>query len=99
MESEGFKLFTVVLLPDSRGKFPTAIFKTMQFPKGRRIERFGELYEIDWFDYIRGKRKAPFETGKVTFYNLFKNVWESSEHVSSPDTLEIPMGEDEVSYV
>jgi len=73
--------------------------KTMKFPKGRRIEQFGELYEIDWFDYIRGKREAPFETGKVTYYNLFKNVWESSEHVSSPDTIELQMGEDEVTYV
>ena len=28
MESEGFKLFTVVLLPGSKGKFPTAIYRS-----------------------------------------------------------------------
>lgn len=39
--------------------------KTMKFPKGRRIERFGELYEIDWFDYIRGNEKLPLKQERL----------------------------------
>ncbi len=32
-------------------------------------------YATEWFDFARGKGKAPFVTGKVTYYKLFGNAW------------------------
>jgi len=70
------------------------------FPNGKRVEKFGEFYEIEWFDYIRGKSvKAPFETGKITYYNLFENRWKTDGFYTTDDTVEIRLGNSEVSYV
>ena len=70
------------------------------FPKGSRVENFGELYEIEWFDYIRGKREtSPFELGAVTYYNLFKNCWETDKKFNGDNIMEITLGKEEVSYV
>lgn len=72
----------------------------MVFPEGKRMEKFGKMYEIEWFDYIRGKnKKSPFETGKVTYYTLFENKWETDGFLTSPAAMEIKLGDDEVSYV
>ena len=72
----------------------------MVFPEGKRCEKFGEWYEIDWLDYIRQKNaKPPFEMGKITYYKLFENDWKTDEFYTSDDTLEIKLGTDEVSYV
>ena len=70
------------------------------FPKGKRCEEFGDLYEIKWFDFIRGENpKSPFKQGAVTYYNLFKNCWQTDEFFTSSDTVRILMGDNEVSYV
>ncbi len=72
----------------------------IMFPNGKRVEQFGEFYEIEWFDYIRGKNaRSPFATGKITYYNLFKNEWETDRFVVSSDTTKIKLGNSEVSYV
>lgn len=74
--------------------------KSIVFPKGKRFEQFGDLYEIEWFNYIRGKNaNSPFDTGKITYYNLFKNCWETDEFLCSEDVMKIALGEDEISYV
>lgn len=69
------------------------------FPNGMRTEQFGKLYEIEWFDFIRGKSKSPFETGKITYYNLFKNCWQTEQDLNSTNCMNIPLGDGEVSYV
>lgn len=77
-----------------------SVENSIAFPKGKRSEQFGESYEIDWFDFVRGKtRQSPFETGSITYYNLFKNAWETEKNLSSTNTMNIKLGEDEVSYV
>ena len=69
------------------------------FPNGKKTERFGEGYEVEWFDYIRGKRtKAPFETGKITYYRLFENTWSADDFYNAAGTLKIKLGDGEVSY-
>lgn len=73
--------------------------KSIAFPNGKRSEQFGETYEIDWFDYVRGNAKAPFKAGAITYYNLFKNCWETEKSLSSSKTMDIKLGEDAVSYV
>ena len=73
---------------------------TIVFPKGKRFEQFGDFYEIEWFDYIRGKNvKSPFDTGKITYYNLFKNCWETEEFLASQEAMKLVLGEEERSYV
>lgn len=70
------------------------------FENGKRVERFGRNYEIEWFDYIRGKNpKSPFETGKVTYYRLFENRWAADDFAPLQNTMEIKLGEGEASYV
>ena len=73
---------------------------SIAFPLGARMEQFGKNYEIDWFDYIRGIRKAsPFATGKVTYYRLFENKWKTDEFLPSGKTMTIPLGDSAVSYI
>lgn len=70
------------------------------FENGKRVEQFGGNYEIEWFDFIRGKnQKSPFETGKVTYYRLFENKWATDDFAPTSNTMEIKLGEREVSYV
>lgn len=73
---------------------------SIAFPNGKRTENFGEDYEIEWFDYIRGLRaKPPFEQGKVTYYRLFENRWCTDDFETPQNRLEIPLGSSDVSYV
>ncbi len=74
--------------------------ESIAFPNGKRCEKFGTFYEIDWFDSIRGKSaSAPFETGKITYYNLFKNRWETDKFLMADDDIKIKLGDSAVSYV
>ena len=72
---------------------------SIEFPMGRRAEKFGSLYEIEWFDYIRGKGESPFKTGEITYYNLFENRWHTAKTLSPSDCMDITLGDSEVSYV
>lgn len=69
------------------------------FPSGKKAEKFGKLYEIEWFDFIRGKNQSPFKTGEITYYNLFKNCWQTDKFLDSKDCMDIALGDSEVSYV
>ena len=70
------------------------------FENGKTEERFGVNYEIEWFDFILGRStKAPFETGKVTYYRLFDNKWATDSFTPAKETIKIKLGNDEVSYV
>ena len=73
---------------------------SITFPNGKRHEEFGIQYEIDWCDFIRGKKQiSPFEMGAITYYNLFKNCWETDDFLCSENEMTISLGTDEVSYV
>lgn len=74
--------------------------ESIVFPNGKICERFGLLYKIEWFNYIRGKnKKSPFKTGMITYYKLFENRWETDEFLSSNDAMKIKLGDKEISYV
>lgn len=69
------------------------------YPCGHRAEAFGENYEIDWFDYLRGVRKeSPFPQGKVTYYRLFENRWETDDFAPAEKEMLFPLGEKEITY-
>lgn len=73
---------------------------SIEFPNGKRIEQFGKDYEIEWLDFIRGRKtKPPFELGKVTYYRLFENKWQTDGFETSKNNLKIKLGNNEVSYV
>ncbi len=68
------------------------------FPKGKRMERFGSKYEMEWFDHIREGKPSPFEKGKVTYYSLFENCWRTDDFKSGGELISLPLGEESVTY-
>lgn len=70
----------------------------LAFPKGQRREQFGSEYSVNWFDYIRKGTSLPFETGVITYYRLFENIWKCDFYKNKTDLLEIPLGEGQVSF-
>jgi predicted acyl esterase len=71
---------------------------SIRFPDGKKTEKFGSDFEINWFNYIRGKCSAPFEPGKVTYYRLFDNIWRTDTFTAS-EKVRIPLGDKEIQYV
>ena len=72
---------------------------SIEFPNGSRKQQFGEFYEVAWLDYIRGVGECPFETGKISYYNLFENTWKTDDFYNFTNTMKIKFGNKEVSYV
>ena len=70
----------------------------LAFPNGRRREQFGGEYSIRWLEHIRKGTSLPFETGVITYYNLFENVWKCDFYKNKVDLLEIPLGDGRVSF-
>ena len=68
------------------------------FPDGKRTEKFGSSYEIDWFDHIRKNTASPFEKGKVTYYSIFENIWRTDSFEAPEESLSLVLGNGEVSY-
>ncbi len=100
MSDESRKMSALVVSPYNHGDRIENDNSAIEFPKGRRIERFGENYETEWFDYIRGKiKKSPFEQGKITYYRLFENKWVTDEFYNADSTMKIKLGNGEVSYI
>lgn len=75
------------------------IQNSIVFPNGKREEKFGELYEIEWFDFVRGKKQSPFKTGKITYYSLFENCWKTDKFLKPTVCTDITLGDRDVSYV
>jgi predicted acyl esterase len=69
------------------------------FPKGQRREHFGQDYQIAWFDNIRSGSSIPFEKGKVAYYRMFENRWDSDFYSAEPRALTLPLGEQTISFV
>jgi hypothetical protein len=49
-------------------------------------------------DAVRGMGDFPFERGKVTYYKLFGDKWCCDRFDDPPRTLNIPLGNGEVTY-
>lgn len=67
-------------------------------PKASRAEQFGAEYDVDWCDYVLGKREAPIEPGKVTYYNMFINTWSTDDFYTAKENMKFPLGEKSVTY-
>lgn len=72
---------------------------SMAVEKGKRTEQFGEEYEIDWLDSIRDPRIAPpVPTGKITYYRLFENKWQSDDFMPGEKQITLPLGDHAETY-
>jgi len=68
------------------------------FKNGKRKEKFGANYPIDWFDSVRKPDTSSFVKGKVTYFTLFENEWHTDEFYKSGMTVTIPLGKERASY-
>jgi len=68
------------------------------FENGTCREQFGNDFQIDWIDYLRGKREAPFEPGKVTYYRSFESGWTTDAFEAVENSMEIKLGDEEKTY-
>lgn len=68
------------------------------FDNGSSREMFGD-YAVQWLDFVRRKDKAPFETGKVTYYKLFGRQWCTDEFKAGKIQFSFHLGEGERSYL
>jgi len=71
----------------------------IRFENASRAEKFGREYDVDWIDFVRGKKESYVPTGKVTYYNLFAGKWVSDDFSTSGKTMEISLGDDVKSYI
>lgn len=69
------------------------------FPNGKRAEKFGNNYQIDWFDNIRKGTPLPFEKGVITYYRTFENRWESDFDSPAAKIVRLPLGCESLSFI
>ena len=68
------------------------------FKNGKRKEKFGTNYPIDWFDSIRKGNMSSFERGKVTYFTIFENEWHTDEFYKSSKHVTLPLGNERITY-
>ncbi len=68
------------------------------FPKGKRIEQFGQRYQIDWFDNIRKGIPLPYPKGVITYYRTFENRWQSDFYSTPTKSISVPLGVETLSF-
>lgn len=74
MSEESRNMSAFVISPYDHGDSCDAQ-DSIVFPNGKITEKFGELYEIEWFDYIRGKTpNRLLKQVKLHIINSLKTV-------------------------
>lgn len=98
MNEENRKKSALIVSPYDHGDFCDAE-NSMIFPNGQKREQFGKNYEIDWFDEIRKNANLPFCRGKVTYYRLFENRWNTDNFETGKKSMELKLGNSAKTYV
>ena len=70
----------------------------LSFEMGKRSERFGSSYQIDWFDHIRKGTPVPYKIGEITYYRTFESTWGSGFYDPAVKELALSLGNDPVSF-
>ena len=53
---------------------------------------------MDWFDNIRKGKPLPYEKGKVTYYRVFEDKWQSDFYGTPTKEWTVPLGRDTLSF-
>lgn len=64
----------------------------ISFFRGSVAEQFGKDYHIRWFNSILKQEKQFVETGKVTYYRTFENIWETDFYSGTIYEKVVPLG-------
>lgn len=70
----------------------------VKFENGSTSEEFGD-FDVKWFEHIRGKQKAPFKKGEVTYYKVFGDKWCTDDFKTPENQLNFSLGDGERTYV
>ena len=70
----------------------------LTFPNGKRGERFGCSYQLDWFENIRKGTPLPFQKGVITYYRAFENIWQSDFYAKPTKLTSVPLGDETLSF-
>ena len=70
----------------------------IQFPNATLAGAFAG-YKVKWLDYVRGKGESPVKVGKITYYKLFGNEWQTDDFAPPKTEKRIILGKGEITYV
>lgn len=70
----------------------------VQFESATLWERFGD-YQVKWLNAIRNNEEPFVEKGKITYYNLFGNEWQTDDFKQPKESKTFIFGQGEKSYV
>ena len=86
----------LVVHPYDHSNYPEG--QPMKFDGGYVWDTFGN-FDVKWFDHIRGKCPAPFETNKITYYNMFGDGWHTDDfEAGTPITFTLGDKDDSYDY-
>jgi predicted acyl esterase len=70
----------------------------IQFENATLFEKFGD-YQVKWLNAIRNKEKSFVEKGKITYYKLFGNQWQTDDFKQPIKEKTFTLGQGEKTYV
>lgn len=72
--------------------------KGLCFACGKRKEKFGNSYIVDWFDNVRKATPLPFEKGVITYYRTFEDRWQSDFYATATNDIKLALGSGTASF-
>ena len=92
MSPETRAMSAMVVTPNDHGDNP-------KYFENSRIDHIaGANYARRWFEAVRGGTEPPVPRGKLTYYRLFEDRWDTAEFLGADRTMRVPLGTKTVSY-
>ncbi len=63
----------------------------IEFPNGSVTEQFGKDFAIRWLSHIENGEKPFVETGKITYYRTFENIWKTDFYADTTEEMTVPL--------
>lgn len=86
----------LIVHPYDHGCNPNS--QPIQFEKATLWEKFGD-YQVKWLNAIRSNEKPFVEQGKITYYKLFGNEWQTDDFKQPEKEMTFTLGQGEKTYV
>jgi len=87
----------LVISPNDHGE--TLAKDGIYFKESRCEDNFGTDFVLDWFDHISGKGSTRIPVGKVSFYRMFEDKYDTADTVASDKTMKLKIGDKAVTYI